>query len=194
MAHDAGGRPATTSAHQLAAQAQRLFLENGFDQTSVEDIATAGGVSRRTFFRYFRTKADVIWVESDAEHAHFERLLATAEPGMDPWDAVAQAYIGSIDHGRAEDEWARHRAQLILNEPAVQSQAWAVYRRWRHTVAGFVADRSGSTARARLPLATGHCANAAVVAAHEHWLNHPDLALDECMRTMFELMRPREPE
>ena len=71
---DRGGRPAVTSAHELAAVAQRLFIAHGFDETSVDDIATAAGISRRTFFRYFSTKADVCFADSPAELAAEDRF------------------------------------------------------------------------------------------------------------------------
>lgn len=187
---DRGGRPASTSAHELAAAAQRLFLRDGFDETSVEDIAAAVGVSRRTFFRYFAAKADVVWVESDAELARFRRLLAESDPAADPAEVVAAAFISSIDHGRAEDEWARHRAELILHAPAVQAQANNVYRQWRSAVAHFVAHRRGERPDAPYPVAVAHAVMAASAAGHEIWLADPAADLVECLQRMFALMMP----
>jgi AcrR family transcriptional regulator len=76
-----GGRPAATSAQELAQIAQTLFLERGYDEVSVADITTAAGVSRRTFFRYLPSKADVLWVATPAEMARLHRLLAEAPKG-----------------------------------------------------------------------------------------------------------------
>ncbi|MCH5645188.1 TetR family transcriptional regulator [Gordonia sp. ABSL49_1] len=188
---DRGGRPSSTSAHELAAAAQRLFLRDGFDETSVEDIAAAVGVSRRTFFRYFSAKADVVWVETDAELAAFRRLLTESDPADDPSEVVARAFISSIDHGRAEDEWARHRAELILRAPAVQAQANGVYRQWRSAIAQFVAHRRGERPDSRYPVAVAHAAMAASMAGHELWLTDPDADLASSLSAMFELMVPR---
>ncbi|NDZ95846.1 TetR family transcriptional regulator [Streptomyces sp. SID6673] len=188
---DRGGRPASTSARALAAAAQRLFLGDGFDQTTVEDIAAAVGVSRRTFFRYFATKADVVWVESDAELEHFRGVLAASDASIHPVDVIEDAFIASIDHGLAEDEWARHRAELILYVPAVQAQAAAVYRQWRIVIAEFVAERTGRTRDDEYPLAVAHAVMAASSAGHERWLADPDARLAECLRPMFALMVPR---
>lgn len=190
---DRGGRPASTSAHELAAAAQRLFLRNGFEQTSVEDIATAVGVSRRTFFRYFPTKADVVWVESDAELAVFGDLLAASDLAADPTDCIAEAFISALDHGRHEDEWARHRAQLILTVPAVQAHASTVYASWRAAVAQFVADRTGLAVDGAYPIAVAYATIAASTAGHERWIADPDAVFADCLRSMFALMMPRRP-
>ncbi|MFW0793984.1 TetR family transcriptional regulator [Gordonia sp. CPCC 205515] len=188
---DRGGRPASTSAHELAAAAQRLFLRNGFEQTSVEDIAAEVGVSRRTFFRYFPTKADVVWVESDAELEVFRERLYASDPADDPADCIAAAFISALDHGRNEDEWARHRAQLILEVPAVQAHASMVYRQWRTVVAEFVAERTDSAADAEYPIAVAHSTIAASAAGHERWTADPDAVFADCLRSMFGLMLPR---
>ncbi|RPA02516.1 TetR family transcriptional regulator [Gordonia sp. OPL2] len=190
---DRGGRPASTSAHALAAAAQRLFLRDGFDQTTVEDIAAAVGVSRRTFFRYFATKADVVWVESDAELAHFREMIQAAPRSANPADVVEEAFIGAIDHRGAELEWARQRAQLILHTPAVQAHANAVYRQWRSVVADFVAQRTGTVPADEYPMAVAFAVLAASSAGHERWLATPDADLADCLRAMFGLMVPRTP-
>ncbi|HRE03338.1 MAG TPA: TetR family transcriptional regulator, partial [Ilumatobacteraceae bacterium] len=65
--HRAPGRPPGTSARQLELIALDLYSTAGFDQTTVEEIAAAAGVSRRTFFRYFDSKVAVLWHAFDDE-------------------------------------------------------------------------------------------------------------------------------
>ncbi|QDQ99118.1 TetR family transcriptional regulator [Tomitella fengzijianii] len=184
------GRPASTTAHALAAHAQRLFVERGFDHVGVDDIAASAGISRRTFFRYFGSKADVVWVESDAELAAFRAGLAAAGE-KDPVDAIAEAFVAALDHGSGEDEWARHRAQLILAAPAVQAHATEVYGQWRAVVRDYVTARCGAQRDGSYPIAVAHAVIAASTAAHELWLTRPETSLAECMRLMFAQMLPR---
>src|SRR4051812_41921439 len=59
------GRPPVSSRAAIERVAFTLFARQGFDETTVEDIAAAAGISRRTFFRYFASKNDVVWGEFD---------------------------------------------------------------------------------------------------------------------------------
>src|SRR4051812_26554524 len=78
--HSAGvaGRPPLTTRLEIERVAFALFAERGFDETTVEDIAAAAGISRRTFFRYFASKNDVVWGDFDAGLQHFAEVLDAA--------------------------------------------------------------------------------------------------------------------
>lgn len=73
----------------VAEAALELFTDNGYDPTSVDDIALAAGISRSTFFRQFRAKEDVIFADHEALLAELTVYLAASHP--DPWEAVCQA-------------------------------------------------------------------------------------------------------
>ena len=61
------GRPRVSSRATLEDAANELFLEQGYDATSISDIAQRAGVSRTSFFSYFPTKADVLWSPIDQQ-------------------------------------------------------------------------------------------------------------------------------
>jgi mycofactocin system transcriptional regulator len=190
---DRGGRPASTSPHELAEAAQRLFLAQGFERTSVDDITTAVGVSRRTFFRYFRTKADVLWVETGAETRRLRDQLAAA-PADEPYkSALSRAVLAALHLPAEQRDWALHRAQLVLNMPAVQAQAALRFNEWRSISAAFAAERVGLPDDELFPIAVGHAVTAASLAAHERWISHPEAELAELLGQALELLLPAEP-
>lgn len=188
-----GGRPAATSAHELAEAAQRLFLARGFEQTSVDEIAAEVGISRRTFFRYFPTKADVLWVESDAELARLCEHLSAGLPHEPYRTVVTRAVIEALHVPEDQHEWARHRAQLVLSVPAVQVHAAARYAAWRAAAAEFASARSGEATTALFPMAVGYAVLAAVHTAHEFWIAHPGGDLDKALARSLDLLLPPEP-
>lgn len=83
------GRPPLASRELLQEAAFELFLEQGYEHTTVSDIATRAGVGRSTFFNHFATKSDVLWTELDSAADILERELAHPEPRS--FDAVHQA-------------------------------------------------------------------------------------------------------
>ena len=100
-----------------------LVLNPNTSTAMTAEIAAAAEVSQATFFRYFSTKADVVWVESNAELTRFAALLDASDPAVRPSDVVGPAYISSLSYGVGETEWVRQRAQLILSVPAVAAHA-----------------------------------------------------------------------
>ena len=88
-------------ARRLEDVALELFATQGFDETTVDELAVAGGVGRRTFFRYFPTKLDVVLGELDEGRAGLVRALA-AEPGDDPVAAARAAFLAVNHYADAE--------------------------------------------------------------------------------------------
>ncbi|MDQ2699539.1 MAG: TetR/AcrR family transcriptional regulator, partial [Actinomycetota bacterium] len=84
------GRPKASSRETIAEAACELFLEQGYEQTSIVDIARRAGVSRSSFFNYFSSKSDVLWAGLDERLRVFERQLAVDE-GTDASAAVRRA-------------------------------------------------------------------------------------------------------
>ena len=73
--------------------AARLFAERGFAGTTVEDIAAQANVSKRTFFRYFDSKEDLLLPDLTSVFAHVEAALAARPPAEDPLTAVCAALL-----------------------------------------------------------------------------------------------------
>jgi AcrR family transcriptional regulator len=188
---DRGGRPAVTSAHELAAVAQRLFVAHGFDETSVDDIAVAAGISRRTFFRYFPTKADVCFADSPAELARLREGLSAADPRESYRSAIVRAVTAALRFPPGEREWALQRAQLVLGVPVLQAHATRIYAQWRTAAAEFARGRRPDDDV--FPVVVGHAVLAATLAAHEHWITHPAGDLDDALARMLDLLLPPEP-
>ena len=90
------GRPKASSRETIAEAACELFLEQGYEQTSIVDIASRAGVSRSSFFNYFSSKSDVLWAGLDERIATFEQRLLPAA-GTDAAADVRAAALAIAD-------------------------------------------------------------------------------------------------
>jgi TetR/AcrR family transcriptional regulator, regulator of mycofactocin system len=168
------GRPPGTSRRTLELIALRLFTEQSFDETPIEQIAAAAGVSRRTFFRYFDSKASVLWGEFDSEITVIREALAQAPDSVPMMDAIRQAVVAA-NHYRAEDvPELRARMNLIASAPSLQSSAAVRYDAWERVVSQFVAGRTGHPPWSLYPLTVGRSTLAACRAAYERWSARAD--------------------
>jgi TetR/AcrR family transcriptional regulator, regulator of mycofactocin system len=164
------GRPPGTSARELELIALRLFTAQGFDDTTVEQIAAAAGVSRRTFFRYFDTKSDVLWHAFDGEVAALRNAFGGAAAGLPLMTAIRQVVV-SVNRYRADDiPELRTRMNLIGSVPALQASAAHHYDAWERAVSEYAGQRLGQPADALLPLAVGRATLAVCRAAYDRWL------------------------
>jgi TetR/AcrR family transcriptional regulator, regulator of mycofactocin system len=182
------GRPPGTSARELEVVSLRLFTEHGFEETTVERIAAAAGVSRRTFFRYFDSKADVLWHAFDGEVRALRAAFAAVPPGQPLMTAIRHAVVG-VNRYRAEDvPELRTRMNLIGSVPALAASAAQHYDAWERAVSEFAASRLGQPAGSLYPLAIGRATLAVCRSAYERWAERADadltVYLDQALRAL----------
>ena len=182
------GRPPGTSARELELISLRLFTRDGFEDTTVERIAAAAGVSRRTFFRYFDSKADVLWHAFDGEVRALREAFAAAPARVPMMVAIRQVVVG-VNRYRPEDvPELRARMSLIGSVPALQASAAHHYDAWGRAVSEFAAARLGQPADALFPLAIGRATLAVCRAAYDRWIDRADANLtsylDQALRAL----------
>jgi TetR/AcrR family transcriptional regulator, regulator of mycofactocin system len=171
------GRPPGTSRQELESIALRLFVEFGFEGTTVDMIAAEAGTSRRTFFRYFDSKASVLWREFDVEVTKIRETLAEMPPDIPVMEAVRRAVV-AVNKYRAEDvAELRIRMRLIATTPELVASSAIHYDAWERAVSDFAAQRRGIPADSLHPLAVGRATLAACRAAYDRWSERADADL-----------------
>ncbi|MFT4305265.1 MAG: TetR/AcrR family transcriptional regulator [Microbacterium sp.] len=95
----------------VLASALQLFASQGFEQTTVDQIARAAGISRSTFFRQFGGKDDVVFADHELLLGELRDYLLRPQPN--PWAAVCEASMRAYRHFAADPELARRRFAIV---------------------------------------------------------------------------------
>jgi AcrR family transcriptional regulator len=117
-------RKKTATRDRIRACALRLFGEQGYDATTVEQIAAAAGVSHMTFFRYFPTKEDVAL--SDSYDPMLTGLLEQTPAAWPLTDRIRTALLQGLRHlYDADRDTLLAQNKLIVSTPALRERLWA---------------------------------------------------------------------
>ncbi|KAA2253649.1 TetR family transcriptional regulator [Solihabitans fulvus] len=127
----------------LSVAALHAFAFQGFDETTIDQIAAAAGVSRRTFFRYFRSKEDVIIDSLSDVNQHITAELAGRPEGEPPAVALRRAFGLLIDTFTEYPEKSLALANLLLTTPALRARYLDRQYEWRIELAAELARRTG---------------------------------------------------
>jgi mycofactocin system transcriptional regulator len=168
------GRPPATSRTELQAIAVRLFAEQGFEATTIEQVTAEAGVSERTFFRYFTTKASVLWADFDTEVSAIRAGLAVVPDDVPMMDAIRATVVAANHYHAADVPEMRLRMSLIATEPALSFGAAEHYADWERAISEFAARRLGQPAESLYCLAVGRAVLAACRAAYDRWSARAD--------------------
>ncbi|MBR0819004.1 TetR/AcrR family transcriptional regulator [Bradyrhizobium liaoningense] len=125
---------------RLTRAAMALFLERGFEATTIDDIATAADVSRRSFFHYFASKEDVVsaWQEGAATALVAEIVARPANESM--LTAAENAIAGAIK--RIDPAEAAAMSRLKRDNPALQARDQLKYEKLERALAEGLAQRA----------------------------------------------------
>ena len=97
---------------RLAEAARTLFVEQGFDRTTVADIAARAGLTERTFFRHFADKREVLFA-GDMLSVRMSDVVASAPSDLAPLEVVTLAVEDACDAITSNPDWSRDRARIV---------------------------------------------------------------------------------
>ncbi|MGQ7296994.1 TetR family transcriptional regulator [Quadrisphaera sp. KR29] len=114
---------------ELTAEAMALFLEHGFDATTVEQIASAAGISKRTFFRYFPTKNAVLAAAMQAPGRALVDDLVRRPHDEEPWLALRRCFDALVGQLGA-DERTLALTRMMLRSPDMNASHQDKHATW----------------------------------------------------------------
>lgn len=138
------------SAARLKACALELFAERGFANVTAAEIATAAGMTERTFFRHYGAKEDVLFDDSSGVREMLVAVVSDAAEGStaaELMQAVADALSERFEAERGE---LRHYARVVSGEPSLRARALLRDQEWGEAIAEGFRRRGFPPTRARL--------------------------------------------
>ena len=151
---------------QVVAESIRLFSERGYEATPVDDVAAAAGVSRRTLFRQFRSKEDLIFADHESLLEQVSGLLAAHEQTeTDPLLAVCEAAEQVFNHYATIRDLATRRYQVVSQVPALRDRELVTTYRYQRLFEDFLRRTASHIPRVRIVAFA-----AAVTGAHNYFL------------------------
>ncbi|NEA43984.1 TetR family transcriptional regulator [Streptomyces sp. SID11385] len=169
-----GGRAAAQRLkmrRELASAAMELFATKGYEATTVDEIAAAAGVARRTFFRHFRSKEEAIFPEHDDTLVRVEDVLKAAPAHEHPLDTVCRGIKEVMKMYAAAPQVSVARYKLTREVPTLREREIASVSRYERLFTRYLLGHFDEHEQNRNdePL-LAEVAASAVVTAHNHVL------------------------
>jgi TetR/AcrR family transcriptional regulator, regulator of mycofactocin system len=182
------GRRRSTTPHHITDVALGLFADRGFAEVSVDDVAQAAGIARRTVFRYYPSKNAIPWGDFDAHLQHLRELLDRVDPGVPLGEALRAALLAFNTFDESETVRHRQRMRVILQTAELQAYSMTMYAGWRQVIAGFVARRSHAKPEDLLPQTVAWMMLGVALSAYEHWLDDESVSLPQALGDAFDVV------
>jgi AcrR family transcriptional regulator len=134
----------TRTRQAIRQAAMRLFRDQGYEATTVEQIASAAEISTATFYRYYRDKEDV--VINDGDRSDFVEEVLAGSPERDSlFGTVKALFEWTATELESDREAVLVRLRLVLEVPALQARRWASRHALANALAGMLAPRAGTS-------------------------------------------------
>jgi AcrR family transcriptional regulator len=180
---------------EVLRRAWELFADQGYEATTVDQVAEAAGMSRRTFFRYFTGKDELLLERILAAGDRISEALSNRPADEAAWPALRAAFDEVVLPQESAAERSRALQLMLRDEHAVRAAVLERRRRWLELLAPFVAQRLPRRRSTRGPdtraVAVTASALACLEAAQDAWADHPGAKLatllDEAMSAVATL-------
>jgi AcrR family transcriptional regulator len=167
---------------RLQHAALELFADNGFDQTTVAQIAARAGVTERTFFRHFPDKREVLFDGQNILGTALSEAIANAPSDLSPLQTLRQAFASVTAMLEQNRQFSKPRQRIISATPALQEREVAKHVAMARIVAEALQRRGVERQRADLAAQTGL---ATLGYALADWFEDPALRLDDYLDSAF---------
>ena len=152
--------------------ALELFEHQGFEATTVEDIAAAADISPRTFFRYFYTKLDVVMARNVDDGEDIEGLLAALPPDAGPIEALHQVMRQKLaDKLATGDDSALREMRIVMSTPSLRNICVERFHDKLDDLAALFAARMGVDERSLQPYVLAGAMSATMLAVMDRWVS-----------------------
>jgi AcrR family transcriptional regulator len=128
---------------QIAEVAFNVFAERGFDAVTATEVAEAAGISRASFFRYFESKEDAVFVAQEELGVKIAASLAERPAGEDAWTALRRAVEALSIYYRDNPAHALARLRLIRTTPKLRAHQLERQNQWKELIGAALAERLG---------------------------------------------------
>lgn len=182
------GRRRSTTPQHITDVALGLFAARGFAEVSVDDVAQAAGIARRTVFRYYASKNAIPWGDFDAHLRHLRGLLDQVDPDMPLGETLREALLAFNTFDESETVRHRQRMRVILQTAELQAYSMTMYAGWREVIAEFVARRSRTMPEDLLPQTVAWMMLGVALSAYEHWLDDDSVSLPQALADAFDVV------
>jgi AcrR family transcriptional regulator len=166
-----------------------LFATVGFDRATVEEISRNAGVSRRTFFRYFKTKEELLSFSVEHFGQQVAQRFAGAPKNRKPLAALEDAILSVLQEGMKDTRQPSEMLALMFEEPNLRGRFLCALSRWVPALGKELAKRKayrGDAARCDL-VAALYCT--AFDQAHLRWYREGNLDLSTQIKRAFRQLR-----
>ena len=163
---------------RLAQAALELYLERGFDQVTVAEIAERAGLTERTFFRHYGDKREVLFGGQEVLHEMISKVIATQPDSAAPMAAMAAALAAFAELLAQRRDFARQRQIVIDANASLQERELIKLTSLAATAARALRERGVTEPAASLAAKAGVAAFRLALA---RWIQADDRELTECV-------------
>lgn len=174
----------------IAELAFTLYVDHGFEETTIDEIVRAAGLSRRSFFRYFHSKEDPVLGVLAHAGGVLANTLRKRPPEESIWEALRMAFREPVNHELSQEQLLG-RVRLIMQTPALQARHFEHQEQWRMLISEALLERAVSRLDRYTASVVTMAALGAFNAASREWvMSNGARTLAELIDHAFAIMAP----